>query len=110
MDKWNLDHVRKFPVNLRVEKLRAILLLEAGYNGLYKIYFNSRLTPRLEDASSIPQEIIGERRSQAATHLALNKKLIADASNIIKAPTVTIYADATNCYDRVAHPYASLCS
>ena len=35
---------------------------------------------------------------------------MADVSNIRKVPTVTICADATNYYDRVAHPYASLCS
>jgi len=88
--------LEKSPGNLRVEKLRAILLLEADYNGLHKINFNGRLMPRLEAMSSILQEIIGGRRSQAATHLALNKKLIADISNIRKVPTVTICADATN--------------
>ena len=66
--------------------------------------------PYLEATSSIPQEIIEGRRSQAATHLVLSKKLIADTSNIRKLPTVTTCADATNYYDRVAHPYASLCS
>ena len=55
-------------------------------------------------------EIIGGRRSQAATYLALNKKLIADIANIRKLPMITICADATNCYDRVAHPFASLCA
>ena len=66
--------------------------------------------PSLEASSSKPQEIIGGRRSQAATHLALTKKLIADISNIRNLPTVTACADATNCYNRVAHPYDSLCS
>ena len=102
--------LEKSPGNFRVEKLRAVLLLEADFNGLHKINFNGRLMPRLEATSSIPQKIIGGRRSQVATHLALSKKLIADISNIRKVPTVTICADATNCYDRVAHYFASLCS
>ena len=55
--------LEKYPGNLRVEKLRAILLLEADFNGLHKINFNGRLMPRLEATSSIPQEIIGGRRS-----------------------------------------------
>ena len=55
--------LEKSPGNLRVEKLRAILLLEADFNGLHKINFNGRLMPRLEATSSIPQEIIGGRRS-----------------------------------------------
>ena len=102
--------LEKSPGNLIVEKLRALLLLEADFNGLHKINFNGRLMPYLEVTSSMPQEIIGDRRSQAATHLALSKKLIADTSNIRKLPMVSICADATNCYDRVAHPYGSLYS
>ena len=102
--------LEKSPGNFRVEKLQAGLLLEVDFNGVHKINFNGRLMPRLEATSSIPQKIIGGRRSQVATHLALSKKLIADISNIRKVPTVTICADATNCYDRVAHYFASLCS
>ena len=33
--------------NLTVEKLRALLLLEADFNGLHKINFNGRLMPHL---------------------------------------------------------------
>ena len=47
---------------------------------------------------------------QAATHLVLNKKLIADIANARKHPMITIYTDATNYYDRVAHLFASLCT
>ena len=82
--------------NFTVEKLRALLLLEAYFNGLHKINFNGRSMPSLKAASSIPQEIIGGRRSQAATHLKLSEKLIADISNIRKLPKFTICADATN--------------
>lgn len=96
--------------NLRVEKMRVILLLEADWNGSHKININGRLMPHLEAASSMPHESIGGRRSQAATHLALSKKLIADIFNIRKIPTATMCANATNSYDRAAHPHASLCS
>ena len=58
----------------------------------------------------MPQKIIDGTHSQTTTYLVPRKKLIADVSNIRKLPTVTIWDDATNCYDRVAHPYASLCS
>ena len=36
-------------------------------NALKKISFNGRLMPSLEASSTIPQEIIGGRKSQAAT-------------------------------------------
>ena len=34
--------------NINVEKLRAILLLEADLNAIYKIMFNRRVLPKLE--------------------------------------------------------------
>ena len=34
--------------NINIAKLRAILLLEADFNGLNKIIFNSRVLPALE--------------------------------------------------------------
>ena len=85
-----------------------ILLLEADFNALHKIVFNNRLMPKLEEAEAILVEIIGGRRSQVATHLALSKKLIADIANVRKSPIITICTDRTNCYDKVAHPFASL--
>ena len=102
--------LEKVAGNIDVQKLRAILLLEADFNALHKIVFNNRLIPKLEETETISIEIIGGRRSQAATHLILNKKLIADIANVRKLPMITTYADVTNCYDRVSHPFASLCT
>lgn len=70
--------------NFLAEKLRAILLLEVDFNALHKINFNSRLMPTLESSSAMTYKIIRGRRSQAATHLALSKNLIADISNTRK--------------------------
>ena len=94
--------------NVNAQNLRAILLLEADFNAIHKIIFNNRLISELEAADVIPTEAIGGRRIQAATHLALNKKLFSDIANVRKLPMITICADATNCYDRVAHPFASM--
>ena len=91
--------LEKAPGNYTVEKLRALLLLEADFNGLHEINFNRKLMPSLQASSSTPQEIIGGRRSQASTHLAMSKKLINDISNTRKLPTVTTCIDATNFYD-----------
>ena len=100
--------LEKVAGNVQVQKLQAILLLEVDFNAIHKIIFNNRLMPNLEAMNVIPMEIIGGRRSQAATHLALDKKLISDITNMRKLPMITICADATNCYDRVVHPFASL--
>ena len=100
--------LEKAPRKILVLKLRAILLLEADFNTLNKIIFNCRILPALERDNLIPPEIIGGQRSQSAIYIALKKKLIADVTNQVKSPSIVILADATNCYDRVAHPFASL--
>ena len=102
--------LEKLAGNVNVQKLWAILLLEEDFNTIYKIIFNSRFIPSIEAANAILMEVIGGRRSQAATHLALDKKLIADIANVRKLLTITICANVMNCYDRVAHPFASLCA
>ena len=48
--------------NINVEKLRAILLLEADFNRLNKINYNSRVIPVLEKRGDILFEVIGGRR------------------------------------------------
>ena len=47
--------------NIQVAKLRVILLLEAGFNGLNKIIYNRRVLPRLKSNRVIPYEVIGGR-------------------------------------------------
>ena len=93
---------------MQVQKLQVILLLEVDFNAMYKIMFNNMLIPNIEAMNAILMEIIGDRQSQAATHLALDKNLISDIMNVRKLSMITICADATNCYDRVTHLFASL--
>ena len=50
--------------NTDISKLRAILLLEADFNTIGKIIFNSRLMLSLEKSKDILIEIIGRRRRQ----------------------------------------------
>ena len=48
--------------NVYITKLRALLLLEADFNTLNKIVFNSRTLPTIEASRTIPYKIIGDRR------------------------------------------------
>ena len=64
--------------NIQVEKLRPILLLEANLNAIYKMIFNGRVLPTLEEQQKIPIEIIRGWRKQFAYYIALGKKLILD--------------------------------
>ena len=59
--------------NVIIQKLWAILLLEANFNVMRKIMLNNRLLPSAEMVDAILIEVIGERRSQLAVHLVLNK-------------------------------------
>ena len=64
-----------------IAKLRAILLLEAYFNALNKLDFNTKLMLSLERTNSIPYKIIGGRRRHSSIHIALNKKLVLDIVN-----------------------------
>ena len=101
--------MEKHPENTVAQKIRAILSLEVDVNAIQKIIFNGMLMPRLEEETLIPREIIGGRRTQKETHLALNEKLISDVANVKKLPSVTTHAGATNYFNRVAYPFESLC-
>ena len=94
--------------NIQVEKLYALLLLEADLNAIYKIIFNSRVLPSIEERKEILIEIIGGRCKQLAHHITLGKKLISDIGNQIKLPIITISANATSCFDRMAHPFTAM--
>ena len=94
--------------NIQVEKLRALLLLEADLNAFHKIIFNGRVLSSIKERKEIPIEIIGNRRKQSAHHIILEKKLISNISNQIKLPIIMISANTTNCFDRMAHPFAAI--
>jgi len=55
--------LEKSPGKISVSKLYAILLLEADFNAINKIAFNTRLLPVIEKSKSIPKELVGGCRS-----------------------------------------------
>ena len=65
--------IEKFTGKCLVEKFHGMLLLEACFNAFHKINFNGVLIPSLDASYAITQETIGDRTSQATTHLDLNK-------------------------------------
>ena len=94
----------KKEADLLVSKLQAILLLEADYNVMNKISFNTHLILLLEEYNMIPREIIGGWRGMAAIQIAINKKLQVYIVNQNKLLSIIISTDALNYFDRVAHP------
>ena len=47
---------------IRVDKLRLLLLLKVDFNGMNKIYYNTRVLSKLERRQLILYEIIERRR------------------------------------------------
>ena len=100
--------LEKKPNNISVSKLQAILLLEADFNASNKIIFNSRMIPIIETSNNIPHKIVGDRQSQSALYIAINKKVITDIVNQAKFPYIIVSVNASNCFDRVAHPISTI--
>ena len=100
--------LEKYPCKILVSKLRDILMFETDFNALHKIIFNQCIIPALEQHNNIPMKIVGGCKGQATINVAINKKLIEDICNEVNTPCVVIITDATNRYDIIAHPFASL--
>ena len=73
--------LKKKQGKISISKLRIIILLEADFNVISEIAFNTRLIFILVANDIIPREIIGRRRGMLAIHIVLNKKLLADIAN-----------------------------
>jgi signal transduction histidine kinase len=93
---------------IQVDKLRAILLMEADFNFYNGLMFAKRMMDRAEQNAWIPNEIYGGRRNHEAIEVAMNRRLTADISRQRRAPLAVASVDAQTCYDRMAHSVASI--
>ena len=91
-----------------VSRQRVIIFLEADFNVLHKIIYNQHILSALEQQNLIPTEIVSGHKSQAAIHVAVNKKLMSEIYNQVKTQSKVVSVNVTNCYDRVAYHFASL--
>ena len=90
-----------------IEKLRAIVLLEADYNKGIKEIFGTRMLNSAREHDLMPEEIFSER-GRTADDGALAKVLFFDISRQAKVPASLTSADARNCFDSIAHAIASI--
>ena len=100
--------LEKEPGVIKVDKLRAILLMEADFNFFNGLMFAGRMMRRAEARQGIPKEIYGGRKNHEAIEVALNRKLIADILRQKRIPGAVASVDAHTCYDRIAHSAGSL--
>jgi hypothetical protein len=90
-----------------VSKLRAILLMEAGFNATNKIEYGDRLMKNVRKHNLMPEEIFSEK-NRMANDRTLCKTLFYDITRQACVPAAIASVDALNCYDRIAHAITSL--
>ena len=90
-----------------VSKLRAILLMEADFNMFNRIIFGNRMLDLAHERGLIPDEQYAAKESDAQDGV-LQKVLFADIARQARLPGAIVSAEAAHCYDRIAHPFASL--
>jgi hypothetical protein len=91
----------------RIEKLRAICLLEADFNWWLKVIFARRMMYRMKEKGAIPLEQ-GAVKGKTTTSTTLIKQLYFDQANILHENCALASTDAANCYDAVNHAAASI--
>ena len=90
-----------------VNKLRAILLMEADFNMHNKIIFGRRMLDAARDAGMIPEEHFSDKEHTAEDGKFSNI-LMSDLSRQKRQRMCSISADAGNCYDRIHHAIMAL--
>ena len=90
-----------------VNKLRAILLMEADFNFHNKLIFGNRMLSLARAEGLIPSEQYSEKESTAEDG-TFDKILQADVSRQLKQRMGIVSADAANCYDRIHHAIIAL--
>ena len=90
-----------------VNKLRAILLMEADFNFHNKLIFGKRMLDHARENGVIPPEQYSEKQTTAEDG-TFDKILQADISRQQRQRMCIISADAANCYDRIHHAIMAL--
>ena len=95
--------LEKIEGNIRVDKLRAILLMEADFNQVNKLMFGHRMITQSEAHNRIPDEAYGSRASLNAILVAVNRRLVIDIFKQKRRCGAIAGVDAAQCYDRIVH-------
>ena len=100
--------LEKVANNIKVDKLRAILLMEADFNFLNKLHFGHRLVHQCELHDRFPDELYGSRAGREASTVAINRRLTIEYMLQTRLGGALVGVDAAQCYDRIVHSLAIL--
>jgi len=90
-----------------VNKLRAILLMEADFNYMNKWIFGHEAINKMYALNYVAEDQYSQKES-TAEDAKLDNKLSMDLSRQLRHPLATMSADADKCYDRINHIVMSL--
>jgi hypothetical protein len=90
-----------------VNKLRAILLMEADFNYMNKWIFGHEAINKMYALGYVSEDQYSQKES-TAEDAKLDNKLTMDLSRQLRHPLATMSADADKCYDRINHIVMSL--
>jgi hypothetical protein len=90
-----------------ITKLRSILLMEADFNATNKRIFGIEMMENVRRYKLMPEEVFS-KRNRLADDGTLSKILFYDNVRQLRRPAGLASVDADNCYDRIAHPMASM--
>ena len=90
-----------------VNKLRAILLMEADFNYMNKWIFGHEAINKMYALGYVAEDQYSQKES-TAEDAKLDNKLTMDLSRQLRHPLATMLADADKCYDRINHIIMSL--
>ena len=100
--------LEKIKGNIKVDKLRAILLMEADFNFFNKLMFGHRLMRQNILYKRMPQELYGGLPNRSAQEVGINRRLVLDIFRLKRRCGVVAGVDAAQCYDRIVHSLAIL--
>jgi hypothetical protein len=104
---WSSGHVEKVAGIALVNKLRAILLMEADFNYMNKWIFSHEAINKMYALGYVAEDQYSQKES-TVKDAKLDNKLTMDLSRHLWHPLATMSADADKCYDRINHIIMSL--
>jgi hypothetical protein len=90
-----------------ITKLRSILLMEGDFNATNKRIYGIGMLHNVRRYKLLPEEVYS-KRNRLANDSTLAKVLFYDIVRQPRRPAGLASVDANNCYDRIAHPIASM--
>jgi len=88
---------------IHIDRLHALLLMEADFNFGNKILFGHRMMQQAMDSQAIPEECFGSVKGRCAIHVSLSSCLLADIAQQCRIPLALVHANVAGCYDNIAH-------